>query len=144
MIEELKPVASVNPGALLCALESAKSTTDSQVRRLLTAMVRVRDADSKLGDAQAKAALGDTALLLHRIHSMLFGAKGATETPAEPLPVPPPPQPLAALNGEVAEALSEFAGLREAVHQASALVDQLLLEAEQALQRIDQRWNTAK
>jgi hypothetical protein len=139
VLEEIKPIGGISADALLAALESAKTTTNSQVRRLMLAMVRVRDADAKLSDAEAKGDLGDLAVLLNRIHAVLFGS--ASGQPALPLiEAASVPQG----KGELADALSEFAHLRASVDHASAMVDALLHDAEVALQRIEQQWNARR
>jgi hypothetical protein len=136
LLEEIKPVGGINADALLAALESAKTTTNSQVRRLMLAMVRVRDADAKLSDGEAKSDLGELALLLNRIHAMLFGSpSGQPPLPLIEVASAPPS------DGELADALSEFAHLRASVDQASAMVDALLRDAEVGLQRLEQRWS---
>jgi hypothetical protein len=141
MIQSMSPVASVDPSALLSALESAKSTTESQVRRLMTAMVRIHDADARFDNAQAKYELGGNALLLYRIHTMLFGtpAGGA----GSPVSEAPPPAPMAPASGEVAQAYGEFQSLRVSMLQAAAQVDALLAKVEQGLAEFEQKWKAA-
>jgi hypothetical protein len=143
MIQPTTAVASANPGALLADFDAAKSTTASQVGRLMNAMVRVREADSRLDDAQAKFELGSNALLLYRIHTMLFGAAASEGRSAAPEPEAAPPTPAMPTRSEAAEAYSEFQSLRESMLRAAAEVDQLLTNVEQALSQFDRKWKAA-
>ncbi len=144
MIQHTESAQSAQPGKLLAALEAAQATADSQVRRLLMSMLRVRDADARATDAKAKDDLGDAAITLHRIHSLLFGAEG---TRLEPPPLsalaPAPVLPAALVSEDVASALSEFETLRQAMARATAEVERLLAEVEDGLKRFDTTWKAA-
>jgi hypothetical protein len=133
MIQPISPVAGLDPSALLSALVSAKSTTESQVRRFMAAMVRVHEADARFDSAQAKYELGSNALLLHRIHTLLYGAPAGT---------PVEPEAIAPAQTEVAAAYGEFQSLRASMLQATAEVDTLLAKAEEGLAAFDQKWRS--
>jgi multidrug resistance efflux pump len=142
MTQPTDPAPQAQPGKLLAALEAAQATADSQVRRLLMSMLRVRDADASVTEAQAKDELGDAAITLHRIHSLLFGADGARpELP--PLPALAPALPGTLANEDIAAALGEFEALRQTMAQATAEVERLLDEVEQRLERFDSQWKAA-
>jgi hypothetical protein len=130
------------PGTLLAALEAAQATADSQVRRLLIAMVRVRDADAGANDTQAKDDLGDAAVALHRIHSLLFGSQSGLPEMAAPRSLAELP-PAGPLDAQGAAAFGEFQALRHTVQHATSEVERLLAQVEQGLKQFDARWKAA-
>ena len=95
--------------------------------------MRVHEADARFADAQAKHELGGSALLLHRIHTMLYGGAAGASSAQESTPVAP-------AKNDVAEAYSEFQSLRASMLQATAEVDTLLAKVEEGLAAFDRTW----
>ena len=108
------------PGELFAALQSAQTTAQAQIDRFNGQMAIVKELAGQTDDPSRLQELGAVSVILHRVHTLLFGStEVATETASASDAAP-----------TIASVFDEFSALMQATRSRTQEVEVLLTQSD--------------